>query len=107
MAMLFDHIRQWHCIIDEVFDVEEQTVLVLIQIVDTNGTLEPMLDSGKSNRADGAVVAAASLLLVSLIIIVLLLGCLLLSCLLLDCLLLGHLLPRERDNPFQLFNPHF
>jgi hypothetical protein len=87
--------------------VEEQTVLVLIQIVDTNGTLEPMLDSGKSNRADGAVVAAASLLLVSLIIIVLLLGCLLLSCLLLDCLLLGHLLPRERDNPFQLFNPHF
>jgi hypothetical protein len=57
--MLFDHVRRQHFIHDEVFDVEEQTVLVLIQIVEANRTLEPMLDYGKSDGANGAVVVAA------------------------------------------------
>jgi hypothetical protein len=57
--MLFDHVRRQHFIHDEVFDVEEQTVLVLIQIVEANETLEPMLDYGKSDGANGAVVVAA------------------------------------------------
>jgi hypothetical protein len=70
--------------------VEEQTVLVLIQIVDANGTLEPTLDSRKSDRADGAIIIAASRLLVFLVIVV---------------LLLGRLLPHEKDKHFQLFNP--
>jgi hypothetical protein len=57
--------------------VEEQTILVLIQIVEANGTLQPMHDSRKSNEDDGAVVIAASRwpgLLVFFVIIVLLLG---------------------------------
>jgi hypothetical protein len=72
--------------------VEKQTVLLLVQIVDTNGTLEPTLDSRKSDRADGAIVVAASRLLVFLIVVV---------------LLLGRLLPHERDTRFQLFSPRF
>jgi hypothetical protein len=90
--MLFDHIRQ-HFILDEVFDVEEKIVLVLIQIVEANGTLEPMLDSWKSDGANGAVGITASRwqgLLVFIIIVVVLL---------LDRLLLGRLLPQERDKP--------
>jgi hypothetical protein len=65
--------------------VEEQTILVLIQIVEANGTLQPMHDSRKSNEDDGAVVIAASRwpgLLVFFIVIL---------------LLLGHLCPQERD----------
>jgi hypothetical protein len=58
--MLFDYVRCQYFIYGEVFDVEEQTVLVLIQIVEINGTLEPMLDSGKSDGADGTVVIVAS-----------------------------------------------
>jgi hypothetical protein len=92
LAILFNHVGCRHFIHDEVFDVEEQNVLVLIQIVEANGTLEPMLDSRKSDGADGTIVDAASRwldLLVLLVIIVLLLG----------HLLLGHLLPQERDKP--------
>jgi hypothetical protein len=66
---------------------------VLVQIVEAKGTLEPTLDSGKSDGADGAIIVAASrwpgLLVFLLIVVVLLLGHLLLGC----------LLPRERDNP--------
>jgi hypothetical protein len=61
-------------------------------MVEANGTLEPTHDSGKSDRADGAVIVIASRwlgLLVFLVVIVLLLGRLLLSC----------LLPKERDKP--------
>jgi hypothetical protein len=61
--------------------VEEQTILVLIQIVEANGTLQPMHDSGKSDGADRAIIVAASRwlgLLVFLIVVVLLLGRLLL-----------------------------
>jgi hypothetical protein len=36
--------------------VEEQSVLVLVQIVETNGTLEPTLDSRKSDGADGVII---------------------------------------------------
>jgi hypothetical protein len=60
MEMLFDHIRRSHCILDEAFDVEVQTILVLIQIVEANGTLQPMHDSRKYDGADGAVVVATS-----------------------------------------------
>jgi hypothetical protein len=95
--------------------VEEKTILVLIQIVEANGTLQPTHDSGKFDGVDGVIVVAASRwpdLLVFLIVVILLLG----------CLVLGLLLPRERDKPcpqgfvvpeilmslvFQLFNPHF
>jgi hypothetical protein len=62
--------------------VEERTILVLIQIVEANGTLQPMHDSGKS---DGVVIIAASRwpgLLAFLLVVV---------------LLLGRLLPQERD----------
>jgi hypothetical protein len=64
--------------------VEEQTILVLIQIVEANGTLQPTHDSGKSDGADRVVVVTASRwqgLLVFLIVATLL-----------DRLLLGHLL---------------
>jgi hypothetical protein len=67
--------------------VEEQTILVLVQIVEANGTLQPTHDSGKSDGTDGAIVVAASLwqgLLVFLVIL-----------LLLGRLLLGHLLLRK------------
>jgi hypothetical protein len=74
--------------------VEEQTILVLVQIVEANGTLQPTLDSGKSNEANGAIVVAASQWqgLLVFLLVVLLLGHLLLGYLLLDRLLLGHLL---------------
>jgi hypothetical protein len=81
--------------------VEEQTILVLVQIVEANGTLQPMLDSGKSDGADGAVIVAASQwqgLLVFLLLVILL-GRLLLSCLLLGHLLLGCLLPPKSVKP--------
>jgi hypothetical protein len=109
--------------------VEEQTILVLVQIVEANGTLQPTHDSRKSNGADGVIVVAASRwqgLLVFLVVVVLLdclvLGRLLLGCLLLGCLLLGCLLPQKRDKPcieefivrgipmslvLQFFNPRF
>jgi hypothetical protein len=84
MEMLFDQLKGWHFILDEAFDVEEQTILVLVQIVEANGTLQPTLDSRKSNGADGAVVVATSRwqgMMVFLLIVVLLshllLGCLL------------------------------
>jgi hypothetical protein len=99
--------------------VEGQTILVLIQIVKANGTLEPMLDSEKFDGADGVVVAASQwpgLLVFLVVIIILFLGHLL------GRLLLGYLLPHERDKTcqqgfvvpeillklfFQFFNPHF
>jgi hypothetical protein len=62
--------------------VEEQTILVLVQIVEANGTLQPTHDSRKSDGTDGAIVVAASLwqgLLVFLVVV----------------LLLGHLLLRK------------
>jgi hypothetical protein len=67
-------------------------------MVEANGTLEPMLDSRKS---DGSVVIAASRWpgLVFLLVVILFLGRLLLHRLL-GRLLLGHLF-------FQLFNPQF
>jgi hypothetical protein len=40
--------------------VEEQSVLVLVQIVETNGTLEPTLDSRKSDGADGVIIITTS-----------------------------------------------
>jgi hypothetical protein len=58
--MLFDHVGRRHFILDEVFDVEEQTILVLVQIVEANGTLDPMSDSRKSDGADRVIVIAAS-----------------------------------------------
>jgi hypothetical protein len=115
MEMLFDHIRWRHCILAEAFNVEEQTILVLVQIVEANGTVQPTHDTGKSDGADRAIVVFASRwlgLLVFLVIVVLLLGRLLLS----------RLLPQKRDKPciqgfvvpkihtsliLQLFNPHF
>jgi hypothetical protein len=103
--------------LDEVFDVEEQTVLLLMQIVEANGTLEPTLDSRKSDGANGVIIVAASRwsghLFFLLVIIVLLL---------LSRLLLGHHIPQERDKPchhdfavleilrklfFQFLNPRF
>jgi hypothetical protein len=57
LAMLFDHVGQPHFLYDEILNVEEHSVLVLIQIAEANGTLEPTLDSGKF---DGAVIVAAS-----------------------------------------------
>jgi hypothetical protein len=70
--------------------VEEKTILMLVQIVEANGTLQPTLGFGKSVGVDGAVIVAASRwqgLLVFLLLLILL-GRLLLGCLLLDCLLL-------------------
>jgi hypothetical protein len=79
-------------------------------MVEANGTLEPMLDSEKSDGTDGAGVIAASRwphLLVFLVIVL---------------LLLSYLLPQERDKTciqgfivtempmslvLQLFNPRF
>jgi hypothetical protein len=40
--------------------VEEQTILVLVQIVESNKTHEPMNDSRKSDGADRAIVVTAS-----------------------------------------------
>jgi hypothetical protein len=64
--------------------VEEQTILVLVQIVEANGTLQPTHDSGKSDGADRVIVVTASrwqdllvFLLVILLLNRLLLGCLL------------------------------
>jgi hypothetical protein len=109
MEMLFDLIGRWHCILDEAFDVEEKTILVLVQIVEANGTLQPMHDSRKSDGADGAIVIAASRrqgLLVFLVVVV----------------LLVRLIFQERDKPciqgfvvreiptslvLQFFSPHF
>jgi hypothetical protein len=86
---------------------------VLIQIVEANGTLQPMLDSGKSDRANRAIIIAASQwqgLLVFLLIV------------LLGRLLLGCIFPSESVKPsiqgfvaakipinlvLQLFNPLF
>jgi hypothetical protein len=39
--------------------VVEQAILVLIQIVEANGTLQLMLDPGRSDGADGVIVIAA------------------------------------------------
>jgi hypothetical protein len=82
--------------------VQEQTIIVLVQIVEANGTLQAALDSGKSYGADGVVIVVASHwqgLLVFLLIVILLdrllLGRLLLSRLLLDCLL-----PLESVKPY-------
>jgi hypothetical protein len=58
--MLFNHIEWRHFILDEVFDVEEQNILVLVQIVDANGTLETMLVSRKSDGAGRAIIVVAS-----------------------------------------------
>jgi hypothetical protein len=83
--MLFNHVGQQHFIHDEVFDVEEQTVLVLIQIVEANTTFGPKLNSSKSDGVDGAIVVTASRWLGLLVfLIVVLLGC---------------LPPQERDRP--------
>jgi hypothetical protein len=40
--------------------VEEKTILVLVQIVEANGTLQPTHDSGKSDGADEVFIVAAS-----------------------------------------------
>jgi hypothetical protein len=96
MDMLYDQVVGCHFILDEAFDVEEQTILVLVQIVEANGTLQIMLDSGKSDGADGAVIITASRwqgLLAFLLIVVLL------SRLLLGRLVLGRLLPTESVKP--------
>jgi hypothetical protein len=82
MEMLFDHV--------EAFEVEEQTILLLVQIVEANGTLQPTHDSGKSDGADGAIIIAASRWLGLLVIVLLLL---------LGHLLLSRLRPQERDKP--------
>jgi hypothetical protein len=68
--------------------VEEKTILMLVQIVEANGTLQPTLGSGKSVGVDGAVIVAASRWQGLLVFLLVLLGRLLLGCLLLDCLLL-------------------
>jgi hypothetical protein len=84
--MLFNHIEWRHFILDEVFDVEEQNILVLVQIVDANGTLETMLVSRKSDGAGRAIIVVASRwpgLLVFLLLVILLVR------LLLDHLLLA------------------
>jgi hypothetical protein len=91
--------------------VEEQTILVLVQIVEANETLQPTHDYGKSDGADGAVLVASSRWpgLLVFLVVVLPLGHLLLVVaasqwlgllvflivvvLLLDRLILGHLLP--------------
>jgi hypothetical protein len=92
MEMLFDPFTGGGgTFILEAFDVEEQTIVVLIQIVEATRTLQPMHDSGKFDGADRVVVVAASRwqgLLVFLVIIVLL-----------GRLLLGCLLSQERDKP--------
>jgi hypothetical protein len=85
--MLFDRLVKFSM-------CEEQTILMLIQIVEANGTLEPMLDSRKSDGADRVIVVAASRWLGLVVFLVVLI----LAHLLLVCLLLGHLLPQERDN---------
>jgi hypothetical protein len=70
LAMLFDHVGWPHFLRDEIVDMEEHTIHVLIDIPEVNGTLEPTLESRKS---DGTVVIMASLwpgLLVFFIIVV-------------------------------------
>jgi hypothetical protein len=99
--------------------VEEQIILVLVQIVQANETLQLTLDSGKFDGADGAVIIAASRWQG---LLVFLLGHLLLDCLLLGRLILGYLLPSKSVKPsiqgfiaaeipinlvLQLFNPLF
>jgi hypothetical protein len=99
--------------------VEEQTILVLVQIIEANGTLQPTHDSRKSDRVDGDIVIAVSRWqdLLDFLLLVVLLGHLLLR-----CLLLGYLLPLESVKPsiqgfivsripinfvLQFFNPLF
>jgi hypothetical protein len=68
--------------------MEEQTILMLIQIDKSNGTLQPTHDSGKSDGVDGAVDVVDSRLpglLVFLVVVLLLLEC---------------LIPQERDKPY-------
>jgi hypothetical protein len=60
VEMLFDHVGGRNFILDEAFHVEAQTILVLVQIVETNGTFQPMHDSRKSDGDDRVVVIAAS-----------------------------------------------
>jgi hypothetical protein len=60
LEMMFNHVGRLHCILDEAFDVEEQIILVLIQIIEANEILQSMHDSGKSDGANGAVIIAAS-----------------------------------------------
>jgi hypothetical protein len=70
LVVLFDHVGWPHFLRDEIVDMEEHTIHVLIDIPEVNGTLEPTLESRKS---DGAVVITASLwpgLLVFFIIVV-------------------------------------
>jgi hypothetical protein len=89
--------------------VEDQPILVLVQIVEANGTLQPTLDPGKSDGADRAVVVTTSRWQGLLVF-------------LLGCLLLGRLLPPESEKPsiqgfivakipinlvLQLYNPLF
>jgi hypothetical protein len=67
--------------------VEEKIILVLIQIVEANGTLPPTHNTGKSDGVDTAIIIAASRwqgLLVLLDVV-----------LLLSRHLLGRLLPQE------------
>jgi hypothetical protein len=70
LVVLFDHVGWPHFLRDEIVDMEEHTIHVLIHIHEVNGTLEPTLESRKS---DGTVVITASLwpgLLVFFIIVV-------------------------------------
>jgi hypothetical protein len=93
LAMLFDHVGRPHFLCNEIVDVEEHIVLVLVHIAEANGTLEPKLDSGKS---DGDVVIATSRgpgLLVFLVVVVFLRR----DLFNLD-LRLGRFLPQERDS---------
>jgi hypothetical protein len=61
--------------------MEEQTVLVLVQIVEANGTVQPTHDIGKSDVPDRGIVIGASRWpgLVFLVVVILLVGRLLLS----------------------------
>jgi hypothetical protein len=71
--MLFDHVVRPHFLHDEVVDVEEHIVLVLIHTTKANGTLEPTLDSRKSDAVYGTIVIVASRwlgLLVFLVVII-------------------------------------
>jgi hypothetical protein len=67
IEMLFNHVGGWHFILDEAFDVEEQTMIVLIQIVEANETLQPTLGNlmglagpSSSLHPDGKVYWASS-----------------------------------------------
>jgi hypothetical protein len=96
LAMLFDHVGRPHFLCNEIVDVEEHVVLVLVHIAEANGTLEPKIDSEKS---DGDVVIATSRgpgLLVFLVVVVFLRR----DLFNLD-LRLGRFLPQERDKPYR------